>query len=66
MDRRKIGCTMLAITALFMPFAGAWMIMEGPHGPQGEITGDPVYFPIGALGCSGGPIVAIIGLYLIF
>lgn len=26
------------------------MLAEGPHGPKGEITGDPVMFPLALIG----------------
>ena len=35
------GCSMILISPLVFSMGAASLLWEGPHGPNGEITGDP-------------------------
>lgn len=65
MSSRQLGVLLIVVAVVCVPFAAGGVLGEGPHGPHGEITGDPVAFPLGMLGCIGAPIVVVAGLVLI-
>lgn len=56
-EKMKLGLVSLPLFGWLSAFGVGCLLAEGPHGPNREITGDPVWFKFGfpfiILGLSG-------------